>query len=81
MPGLEDAPKLTVKAFAELLRLPAYEQLRILEEHKYPRQAPQSYRTPYLRARTACYPRVLRERERAGCADDRAGRPGRDQTR
>ncbi|WP_161810946.1 hypothetical protein [Steroidobacter agaridevorans] len=32
---------------AEMLRLPAYEQLRILAEQKHPKQAPQIFRTPY----------------------------------
>lgn len=40
-------PKLTVKALAEMLRLPAYEQSRMLYDYKYPRQQPQSFRTPY----------------------------------
>jgi hypothetical protein len=40
-------PSLTVKAAAELLRLPAYEQARILYEQKYPRQQPQTFRTPF----------------------------------
>jgi hypothetical protein len=40
-------PRLTVKSAAELLRLPAYEHLRILHEQKYPQQQPQIFRTPY----------------------------------
>jgi len=40
-------PALTVRAFAELLSLPAYEYLRILHEQKYPRQQPQVFRTPF----------------------------------
>ena len=40
-------PRLTVRAFAELLALPAYAQLRILEEQKYPRNEPQSFKLPY----------------------------------
>jgi hypothetical protein len=42
-------PVLTVRAFAEMLELPLYEQVRILEGQKYPRQAPASYRVPYYR--------------------------------
>lgn len=40
-------PSLTVRAMAEMLRLPAYEQVRILAEQKHPKQAPQIFRTPY----------------------------------
>lgn len=40
-------PRLTVRAFAELLALPAYAQLRILQEQKYPRNEPQSFKLPY----------------------------------
>lgn len=40
-------PKLTVRAFAEMMVLPAYEQERILFEQKYPRKAPQIYKAPY----------------------------------
>ena len=40
-------PALTVRAFAELMRLPAYEQLRILAEQKHPSQQPQVFRTPF----------------------------------
>jgi hypothetical protein len=32
---------------AELISLPAYEQLRVLTEQKYPKQTPQSFRTPF----------------------------------
>jgi hypothetical protein len=42
-------PVLTVRAFAEMLELPLYQQVRILTEQKYPRQAPASYRVPYYR--------------------------------
>jgi hypothetical protein len=41
------APHLTVKALAEMLRLPAYEQSRLLHDQKYPKEQPQSFRTPY----------------------------------
>jgi hypothetical protein len=40
-------PKLTVRAFAEMMVLPAYEQERILFEQKYPKKAPQIYKAPY----------------------------------
>jgi hypothetical protein len=40
-------PRLTVRAFAELLALPAYAQLRILQEQKYPRNEPQTFKLPY----------------------------------
>jgi hypothetical protein len=40
-------PELTVRSFAELVHLPAYEQSRILYEQKYPRQAPQTFKSPY----------------------------------
>jgi hypothetical protein len=30
-----------------MLRLPAYEQSRLLYDQKYPKQQPQSFRTPY----------------------------------
>ena len=42
-------PTLTVRAFAEILRVPAYTYVRIVQEHKYPKQAPQSFRIPYYR--------------------------------
>jgi hypothetical protein len=40
-------PTLTVRALAEMMQLPVYEQVRILHEQKYPRQTPQSFRVPY----------------------------------
>lgn len=40
-------PSLTVRSFAELLNLPAHAQSRILTEQKYPKQGPQSFKTPY----------------------------------
>jgi len=45
-----DMPSLTVRSIAEMLRLPAFEQVRILTEQKYPKQQPQSFRTPYYQA-------------------------------
>ncbi len=47
MPRSATSPSLTARACAELLRLPAYEQLRILQEQKYPTQTPQLFRTPF----------------------------------
>ena len=40
-------PSLTVRSIAEMLQLPAHAQARILREQKYPKQAPQVFRTPY----------------------------------
>lgn len=40
-------PALTVRAFAEMLELPMYQQLRILSEQKYPRRTPTPYRIPF----------------------------------
>lgn len=40
-------PSLTVRAFAEMLDLPAHAQARILTEQKYPKQGPQAFKTPY----------------------------------
>lgn len=40
-------PKLSARALSELIGLPAYEQVRILAEQKYPRRQPQSFRIPY----------------------------------
>lgn len=42
-------PSLTVKAFAELIHTPLYGQLRILNEQKYPRQAPGFFKIQYYR--------------------------------
>lgn len=39
--------RLTARAAAEMLNLPAYEQLRILHEQKHPKQQPQSFRAPF----------------------------------
>ncbi len=40
-------PNLTVRSFAELLSLPAYQQSRILLEQKYPKKEPQVFKIPY----------------------------------
>jgi hypothetical protein len=42
-------PSLTVRALSEMLRLPAYAQMRILSDQKYPKKEPQVFRTPYYR--------------------------------
>jgi hypothetical protein len=42
-------PRLNARAAAEMLTLPAYEQLRILLEQKYPKQGAQPFRIPYYR--------------------------------
>jgi len=39
--------RLTVRAFAELLHLPAHAQVRILYEQKYPRREPQVFKVPF----------------------------------
>jgi len=44
---MADRPFLTVRALAEMMQLPLYEQVRILSEQKYPREAPQRFRIPY----------------------------------
>jgi hypothetical protein len=45
--NVQSGPRLNVRAVAELLSLPAYAQMRILHQMKYPKQAPQVYRAPY----------------------------------
>jgi hypothetical protein len=45
-----NSPRLTVNALAEMLRMPAYDQVRVLYDQKYPKQQPQSFRTPYYQA-------------------------------
>jgi len=42
-------PEVTVKAFSELIHTPLYGQLRILREHKYPRQTPGIFKIQYYR--------------------------------
>lgn len=42
-------PSLTVKAAAEMLKLPAFSQARILTDQKYPKSGAQAFRTPYYR--------------------------------
>lgn len=40
-------PNLTVRSFAEMISLPAYQQSRILLEQKYPKKEPQVFKIPY----------------------------------
>jgi hypothetical protein len=40
-------PSVTVKAFAALIHTPLYQQLRILHDHKYPRNAPAAFKIMY----------------------------------
>jgi hypothetical protein len=40
-------PRLTVRALAELMQIPGYEQYRVLYDQKYPRSGPNVFRTPY----------------------------------
>jgi len=42
-------PAVTVKAFSELIHTPLYGQLRILNEQKYPKQAPGFFKIQYYR--------------------------------
>ena len=42
-------PEVTVKAFSELIHTPLYGQLRILNEQKYPKQAPGFFKIQYYR--------------------------------
>lgn len=40
-------PSLTAKSMAEMLKLPGYQQQNILVAQKYPKSAPQIFRTLY----------------------------------
>jgi hypothetical protein len=40
-------PSLTVRALAELMALPGYEQYRVLYDQKYPKRQPGVFRAPY----------------------------------
>jgi hypothetical protein len=40
-------PRLSAKSLGEVIALPAYQLTRILNEQKYPRQAPNSFKTHY----------------------------------
>ena len=45
-------PRISVRSFAEMLSLPAYEQLRVLYEQKYPKKEPQTFKIPYTNPRS-----------------------------
>lgn len=53
-------PDVTVKAFSELIHTPLYGQLRILNEQKYPRQAPGVFKIQYYRPALAAIRRYYR---------------------
>lgn len=40
-------PRLSVRGAATFIRLPAVEQMRLLHDQKYPKQAPQVFKQPY----------------------------------
>lgn len=64
-------PRLSDRAAAKFIRLPAVEQMRILREQKFPKNAPQVFKTPYYQhGRSAI--RELIERGEAGLANARA---------
>lgn len=54
-------PRLTVKAFAELIHTPLYGQLRILNEQKYPSQAPGTFKIQYYRPALQAVRRYYRQ--------------------
>lgn len=53
-------PEVTVKAFSELIHTPLYGQLRILNEQKYPRQAPGIFKIQYYRPALTAIRRYFR---------------------
>lgn len=53
-------PEVTVKAFSELIHTPLYGQLRILNEQKYPRQAPGIFKIQYYRPALSAIRRYYR---------------------
>jgi hypothetical protein len=61
MAAKSDSPRLTVKALAEMLRMPAYDQSRLLYDQKYPKQQPQSFRTPYYQGSLTAIREYYRE--------------------
>lgn len=64
-------PRLSDRTAAKFLRLPAVEQMRILREQKFPKNAPQFFKSPYYQyGRTAI--RELIERGEAALANARA---------
>lgn len=44
---MASSPRINTKALAEMLRLPAYSQLTILQDQKYPKKGPNAIRTPF----------------------------------
>lgn len=44
---MANLPSVTVRSLAEMLLLPAYEQVRILSDQKYPKKEPQVFMIPY----------------------------------
>jgi hypothetical protein len=66
-------PSLTVRSMAELLRLPAYQQQRILAEQKYPKQQPQSFRTPYYQPALTAFREYYRRNNDAAALDAAVG--------
>lgn len=64
-------PRLSDRTAAKFIRLPAVEQMRILREQKFPKNAPQVFKTPYYQhGRSAI--RELIELGEAGLANARA---------
>jgi hypothetical protein len=53
-------PEVTVKAFSELIHTPLYGQLRILNEQKYPQQAPGIFKIQYYRPALSAIRRFYR---------------------
>lgn len=53
-------PEVTVKAFSELIHTPLYGQLRILNEQKYPKQAPGFFKIQYYRPALSAIRRYYR---------------------
>lgn len=64
-------PRLSVRTAARFLRLPALEQVRILHDQKYPRQAPQVFKQPYYQPALTSIREVI-SKGPAGIADARA---------
>ncbi|MEL7485348.1 MAG: hypothetical protein AAFN41_13475 [Planctomycetota bacterium] len=54
-------PSLTVRSFAEMIHMPAYEQMRILAEQKYPADDPARHRVPYYCEAKAAIRRFYRQ--------------------
>lgn len=63
-------PSLTVRSFAEMIHLPAYEQMRILAEQKYPADEPARHRVPYYCEAKAAIRRFYRHDNDPRIVDD-----------